>query len=185
MKTLYRLAISAKNLLQPQKNSPLWKQRAYIPPIPTSETNTLKFDPTLRAHPHRVQTLQKWSAKVQSVAPNALLPSKRTSFKQQSVAPKSAVDLIAEGLEEGSVGHAKAIGRTRIRRGQTQARLGVRSGGIVSVGESEETTTSQTAQEGDAEVFDDTDFYQEILRDVIQAKSGSTSHSILYFFLGT
>lgn len=36
------------------------------------------------------------------------------------------------------------------------------------------------AEEGDAEVFDDTDFYQEILRDVIQSKSGSTFVSHFY-----
>lgn len=127
-------------------------------------------------HPHHLLTLQKWSSKVQSVAPTALLPSKRTSFRQQTVAPKSAVDLIAEALEEGSAGRAKTVGRTRIRRGQLQARLGVGASGAVDIGDSLDASKPPGAQEGDAEIFDDTDFYQEILRDVIHAKSGSAFH---------
>lgn len=123
-------------------------------------------------HPQQLLTLQKWSSKVQSVNPTALLPSKRTSFRQQTTTPKSAVDLIAENLEEGSSGRAKAVGRTRVRRGQLQARLGANVGGQ-SVGDAENANMAAEIYEGNAEVFDDTDFYQEILRDVIHAKSGS------------
>jgi hypothetical protein len=35
-------------------------------------------------HPHLVQTLAKWSAKVQAVAPNVLMTAGRTSFSQKS-----------------------------------------------------------------------------------------------------
>lgn len=143
-------------------------------------TDKIHYNLRHSLHPHHLLTLQKWSLKVQSVAPTALLPSKRTSFRQQNAAPKSAVDMIAEGLEEGSVGRAKAVGRTRVRRGQVQARLGVGAGGSIDVGDDASSDANKSgAHEGDAEVFDDTDFYQEILRDVIHAKSGSTSCSLL------
>jgi protein AATF/BFR2 len=115
-------------------------------------------------HNHVTQVLDKWSHKVQSVAPNALLPSKRTAFRQQ-VTPKSAVQLIQEAVGDG---RPKAIGRTRIRRGQSQARIGA----VLGTSNIASDSLAEVHEGDDAEVFDDTDFYQDMLRDVIDAKTG-------------
>lgn len=130
---------------------------------------------------------------MQAVAPAALLPSKRTAFRAnagdrgQGQGQKGAVEMIAEALDEGSGnGRAKAVGRTRVRRGQVQARLGLGSAGnaasaaalgLLTEEDNATATATTTGQEGDAEVFDDTDFYQEMLRDVIHAKTGAGAGS--------
>ncbi|KIO17291.1 hypothetical protein M407DRAFT_228804, partial [Tulasnella calospora MUT 4182] len=116
---------------------------------------------TLESTYHRtlLQTLHKWSAKVQAVAPSALLS---TSFKnssksfQQQNGVKSAVDLIDETLSGG-----KAITRTRVRRSEGE-RIGDESGGAVAKG--------MESIDAD-EMFDDTDFYQQLLRDVIDSRT--------------
>ncbi|KAK7445400.1 rRNA-processing protein bfr2 [Stygiomarasmius scandens] len=104
-------------------------------------------------HPHLVQTLSKWSSKIQAVAPSVLLPSNRNAFSKDRSALKSAGQLIDETLE----GHEKLLSRTRIWRGKNP-RFGV--------------SEIQENQE-DIEVFDDTDFYQQLLRDVIDSKGAS------------
>jgi len=85
-------------------------------------------------------------------------------------------------LDEGGAGRAKAVGRTRVRRGQVQPRLSLNDKGDVSFGPSIEGEVA--LPEGDAEVFDDTDFYQEVLRDVIHAKSGSAFHLFSFLLCG-
>lgn len=98
--------------------------------------------------------------------------------------------MIAEALDEGpGGGRAKAVGRTRVRRGQVQARLGtgLNPAAALLTGEDGENEAKRkredaTGQEGDAEVFDDTDFYQEMLRDVIHAKTGAGAGSASYSF---
>ncbi|KAF9509640.1 hypothetical protein BS47DRAFT_138810 [Hydnum rufescens UP504] len=123
-------------------------------------------------HPHTLQILQKWSNKIQSVSPAALLPSKRTTFRQQAV-PKSTIDLIQEAVDDG---RAKAVGRTRVRRAAGVGRIGdvalatsLVGEGLFKGGTGEE--RDKAPEEGDAEIFDDTDFYQEMLRDVIDSKT--------------
>jgi protein AATF/BFR2 len=115
-------------------------------------------------HPHLVQTLSKWSAKVQAVAPSVLLPSSRTSFSRSSAANalRSAPALIDDALA-GPAGE-KLLARTRIRRGKA-GRVGGAGAGAVAVGEE------------DAEGFDDADFYQQLLRDVIDARAGAEGGS--------
>ncbi|KAF8196715.1 apoptosis antagonizing transcription factor-domain-containing protein [Mycena galopus ATCC 62051] len=105
-------------------------------------------------HPHLVQTLSKWSAKIQAVAPAALLPSNRNAFSSRnSQNLKSAVQLIDETLLD----HRKLLARTQVRRGK-----GVRVG---------ETADAEEDQEKvDVDVFDDTDFYQQLLRDIIDSR---------------
>ncbi|GJE91121.1 TRAUB-domain-containing protein [Phanerochaete sordida] len=101
-------------------------------------------------HPHLVQVLAKWSAKVQAVAPNVLLPTNRGSFKSAFTgksAPAGVVDVIAETLRADG---GKLLVRTRLSRSAEAVDL-------------EHTS-------GDMEVFDDTDFYQQLLRDVIDAR---------------
>ncbi|KAJ7695097.1 apoptosis antagonizing transcription factor-domain-containing protein [Mycena rosella] len=108
-------------------------------------------------HPHLVQTLSKWSSKIQAVAPSALLPSNRNAFSSRnSQNLKSAVQLIDETLLD----HRKLIARTQVRRGK-----GVRLGEAVDM-EDEEGKV-------DIEVFDDTDFYQQLLRDIIDSRGNN------------
>ncbi|KAG9046653.1 rRNA-processing protein bfr2 [Tulasnella sp. UAMH 9824] len=121
----------------------------------------------LEATYHRtlLQTLHKWSAKVQAVAPSALLS---TSFKgssksfQQQNGVKSAVDLIDETLSGG-----KAITRTRVRRTEGE-RIETGSGEVVAKG--------MESIDAD-ELFDDTDFYQQLLRDVIDSRTAGKDAS--------
>lgn len=106
-------------------------------------------------HPHLVQTLNKWSTKIQAVAPSVLLPSNRNAFSKSSQALKSASQLVDETLLD----HDKVLQRTRIYRGKG-SRIGVDKSG-----EGDE----QEVQD-DLEVFDDTDFYHQLLRDIIDTR---------------
>ncbi|KAJ4473701.1 apoptosis-antagonizing transcription factor [Lentinula aciculospora] len=106
-------------------------------------------------HPHLVQTLSKWSSKIQAVAPSVLLPSNRNAFSKDRQHPKTAVQLIDENLSTAD----KLLHRTQQWRGKGQ-RLGV---GVQEGAESDR----------DPEIFDDTDFYQQLLRDVIDARNDS------------
>jgi protein AATF/BFR2 len=108
----------------------------------------------IRTHPYTLSTLQKWSAKVQAVAPSALLPSSRTSFKSGPAHLKGAAELVEDALRDQS----KAVKRTWGKFDQ-----GARVGG---------TNRDQNDEEGHEETFDDRDFYQAMLRDVIESKGG-------------
>jgi len=109
-----------------------------------------------RYHPHLVHTLSKWSNKIQSVAPSVLLPSNRNAFTKSSRNElKNAVQLISESFSD-QTSWTKMVDRTRVYRGK-----GERMGSNLS-----------QPGEHDSEVFDDTDFYQQLLRDVIDARDG-------------
>jgi protein AATF/BFR2 len=111
-------------------------------------------------HPHLTQTLAKWSAKVQAVSPAVLLPSNRGSFASKGKQkPKSVLQVIDETLLD----HGKLLARTRIRKSKDQI---LRLTGEV---ESEEVEGDKM----DSEVFDDLDFYQQMLRDVIESKGNA------------
>jgi len=102
-----------------------------------------------------VHTLSKWSNKIQSVTPSVLLPSNRNAFTRASRNElKNAVQLISESFSD-QTSWAKMVDRTRVYRGK---------------GERIRSNISQ-ASEHDPEVFDDTDFYQQLLRDVIDARN--------------
>ena len=79
-----------------------------------------------------------------------LLPSNRNAFSKSQQHLKSAVQLAEETLRDRD----KLLARSRIRRGK-ESRLGG--------------STAETEEE-DPDVFDDTDFYQQLLRDVIDSK---------------
>ncbi|KAG6813828.1 hypothetical protein H0H92_006772 [Tricholoma furcatifolium] len=105
-------------------------------------------------HPHLVQTLAKWSSKIQAVAPSVLLPSNRGAFSSKgSQHTKTVLQLIDEALADNN----KLLGRTQVRRNKG-SRIGV-----------PEATEDEGVQE-DPNVFDDTDFYQQMLRDIIDSK---------------
>ncbi len=88
-----------------------------------------------------LQTLAKWSNKVQAAG------SVKTFNGMQQ---KGAIELIQETLSGGA-----AVSRTRVRRAGDGQRLGV----------------NDEAMDVPEEVFDDADFYQTLLRDVIDARS--------------
>lgn len=114
----------------------------------------------IRYHPHLVQTLSKWSNKIQSVAPSALLPSNRNAFTKSSRNElKNAVQLISESCSD-QTSWTKMVDRTRVYRGKGERRSS--------------NLPSSQASEHNPEVFDDTDFYQQLLRDVIDARNGGT-----------
>ena len=101
-------------------------------------------------HPHLLQVLAKWSAKVQAVAPNVLLPANRGSFKNAftgKTAPVGVVDVITETLQTDA---EKLLARTRLSR--------------TAADDESETSSSKEEQ------FDDTDFYQQLLRDIIETR---------------
>lgn len=109
------------------------------------------------SHAYTVDTLSKWSAKVQAVAPTVLLPDARGSFLRDGKAPVGVVTLIDDVLRADG---AKLLGRTRQRR-YKHTRLGVVQG-----------NAEDDDAPADADIFDDTDFYQQLLRDVVQARGG-------------
>lgn len=109
-------------------------------------------------HPHLVQTLNKWSSKIQAVAPSVLLPTNRNAFSRTTQHVKSAPQLIDETL----VDHGKVLARTRIYRGKG-SRLGIST-----------TDEDGSREKEDADVFDDTDFYHQLLRDIIDARGSGT-----------
>ena len=103
-------------------------------------------------HPYLLQTLSKWSAKIQAVAPSALLFSNRGAFLKGNQHLKSAVQLIEENLADNT----RLLDRTRIVRAK-KARIGM-------------THDENETEVPDPEMFDDTDFYQKMLRDIINLR---------------
>lgn len=100
-----------------------------------------------RLHPWLVQTLAKWSAKIQAVAPSVLLPSTRNNFSKNPQSIKSATQLVDEALFD----QPRLLAKTRSLRGNVKADNG-------------------DGTEENPEVFNDTDFYQQMLRDVIESR---------------
>ncbi|EED85611.1 predicted protein [Postia placenta Mad-698-R] len=106
-------------------------------------------------HAHLVHTLTKWSAKVQAVAPGVLLAG-RNAFNKDTRAA-GVVPMVDEILR---VDGSKLLGRTRTRRGK-----GVRM-------RAPDASEPEGDDAEDPEVFDDLDFYQQLLRDVIKTRGG-------------
>lgn len=107
-----------------------------------------------------MQTLAKWSTKIQAVAPSVLLPSNKGAFSKGKQNLKSAVQLVDETLLD----HSKLLSRTQLRRAP-----GCRVG-------SGSAADSQDVKE-EAELFDDTDFYQKMLRAVIDSRGNGKGSS--------
>ena len=114
-----------------------------------------------RYHAHLTRTLDKWSAKVAAVAPSALLPASRKRFSLAG-STKEGVKSVGTQIEDMfQSGWPALLSRTRRKRSK---------GPHVSSGEG---AGDKGSDEDDEEVFDDTDFYQQLLRDVIESKGGS------------
>ncbi|KAI9440499.1 apoptosis-antagonizing transcription factor [Lactarius indigo] len=114
-------------------------------------------------HPHLTRTLAKWSAKVAAVAPSALLPASRKKFSQAG-SVKSVGAQIEEVLQSD---WPALVSRTQLKRSKEPRVTSERGSAINDKDEEVE----------DVEVFDDTDFYQQLLRDVIDAKGGSAGQA--------
>ncbi|KAI8996353.1 apoptosis-antagonizing transcription factor [Trametes punicea] len=115
-------------------------------------------------HPWLVDTLSKWSAKVQAVAPNVLLPDNKGSFMRD---PKSGAHVGVVTLIDDifRADRSKLLDRTRKRKDK-HSRLGH------ARPSSEDGSNEEDDEKLDPEVFDDTDYYQQLLRDVIAARGG-------------
>ena len=81
------------------------------------------------------------------MAPSVLLPSNRNAFSKKPHIIKSAVDMVNEALSD----YPRLLRKTRTTRGKVK---------------------SEVDDEGEEDIglFDDTDFYQQLLRDVIESK---------------
>ncbi|QRW16893.1 TRAUB-domain-containing protein [Rhizoctonia solani] len=96
-------------------------------------------------------------ASIAAVEMDAVKSLARSGKSFRGGVTRSTVELVEDALGESG---AKAIGRTRVRRS-----AGARVGTQVS--------SEVNGAEGDAEVFDDLDFYQTLLRDVIDSRTGT------------
>lgn len=103
-----------------------------------------------------MRTLTKWSAKVAAVAPSALLPASRRKFSQAG-GVRSVGAQIEEVLQTD---WPALVSRTQLKRSKGR-RVTVKRGSI---------SNDEDEDVEDMEIFDDTDFYQQLLRDVIDAK---------------
>ena len=104
---------------------------------------------------------------MQAVAPTVLLPSSRGSFARNSKSSnntKSVVQLIDETIDGG-----KAVARTRVRRTGTAAS---RIASNPSNDDGVEAGSHANEAADLNEIFDDVDFYQQLLRDVIDSRAG-------------
>jgi hypothetical protein len=125
----------------------------------TSQLRALSADAsTFEAmyHPHLIQTLAKWSAKIQAVNPTVLLSTSHAIFKSslrntQTPLSPGIVDVIDASLSSDA---PKLLTRSRTQ-----------SGG--STGDS--SNEAGNTDDDDPDVFDDIDFYQQLLRDVIHS----------------
>lgn len=113
------------------------------------------------AEGYRRGVLDKWSLKVTSAAATAAAASNGNKFNQLRAvnqAPSSQIDaaLAGDGL-------SRLVSRTRVLRSESE--------GAPKLGRS--TPTSASSEEvKDAEVFDDSDFYSALLKELIERRSG-------------
>lgn len=119
--------------------------------------------PSARYHAHLTRSLAKWSAKVAAVAPSALLPASRKKFSQAGSA-MGGVKSVGTQIEEMLRSEwSTLLSRTRLRR--------CKGSRVTDERDSDEVGDDGLGE--DVEVFDDTDFYQQLLRDVIDTKGGA------------
>ncbi|PWY98164.1 TRAUB-domain-containing protein [Testicularia cyperi] len=105
---------------------------------------------------HRRSVLDKWSLKVTSAASAAANANRFQSLKAVNQPPSVQIDnaLAGDGL-------SRLVSRTRVLRGEGEAVAKLSSSTATLAGD-------------DAEVFDDSDFYSHLLKELIDRRSGST-----------
>lgn len=114
--------------------------------------------------PHRRRVLDKWSLKVTSAAAAAAAASNGNRFTQLRAvnqAPSSQIDsaLAGDGL-------SRLVARTRVLRSESE--------GSFKLGST--STSLDTEEKQDSEVFDDTDFYSTLLKELIERRSNGLSN---------
>lgn len=110
-----------------------------------------------------------------AIAPSALLPSTRTKFSRNTAdRVKSAVQLIDEGLLERD----KLVSRTKVWRGKEPRLLNTKADHLLAGSNDSKNNEEIHSPVDNIDIFDDTDFYQSLLRDVIDARSGNASLSL-------
>ncbi|BGP41580.1 rRNA-processing protein bfr2 [Rhodotorula kratochvilovae] len=113
----------------------------------------MEFDPFLRS------TVSKWSDKV--LAASGLALSKDKKFKAVNQNALAQIDHALSGAGE----RERLVRRTRTRRGEGTV-LGRKDG----EGKEKELEDTTKGKEVDEECFDDSDFYQQLLRDVVESR---------------
>ncbi|GAA5939674.1 hypothetical protein JCM1841_001147 [Sporobolomyces salmonicolor] len=126
---------------------------------------TLKDLATLESilNPFLRQTVTKWSDKV--LAASGLSLSRGGSDKKFKAVNQNAMAQIDHSLS--STERERLLKRTRVRRGEGKVVGGGK--GLVPL-EGEEKAGEERGKEIDGECFDDTDFYQQLLRDVVESR---------------
>jgi len=113
-------------------------------------------------HAHLTRTLEKWSAKVAAVAPSALIPGSRKRFSLTG-STKEGVKSVGTQIEDMiQSGWPVFLSRTRLKTCRGPHVTGEEGAG-------------DKGSDEDEEVFDDADFYQQLLRDVIESKGGGSA----------
>ncbi|KAI0084501.1 apoptosis-antagonizing transcription factor [Irpex rosettiformis] len=130
-------------------------ERDYLPEFRALSADASNFEAAY--HPHLIQTLDKWSAKIQAVSPSVLLPGNHSSFRSAMNGEKGStssgvVDVIDALLTTDA---EELLARTRVLRGGTAE---------------DEALDRDVTKVDDPNVFDDADFYQQLLRDVIESR---------------
>ena len=113
------------------------------------------------AEPHRRAVLDKWSFKVTSAAAAAAAAANGNKFTQLRAVnqtPSTQIDAALAGD-----GFSRLISRTRVLRSETET--ATKLGRMPSSSNNDEETK-------DVEVFDDSDFYSALLKELIERRSG-------------
>ncbi|GAA5889617.1 hypothetical protein JCM5296_002412 [Sporobolomyces johnsonii] len=131
---------------------------------------TLKDLATLEAtlDPFLRQTVTKWSDKVLAASGLSLARGGGSDKKFKAV-NQNAMAQIDHALS--STERERLLKRTRVRRGEGKVVGG--GGGLVPLleeGEDKAAGEEERGKEIDGECFDDTDFYQQLLRDVVESR---------------
>ncbi|KPV74188.1 uncharacterized protein RHOBADRAFT_54041 [Rhodotorula graminis WP1] len=130
------------------------------------------FDPFLRT------TVSKWSDKVLAASGLALAKDKKFKAVNQNALAQIDHALASSGGAAGAAGEReRLVRRTRVRRGEgavvgrpADAAAGAVEDGAEVALEGDRVKAGGAAKEVDAECFDDSDFYQQLLRDVVESR---------------
>jgi len=101
------------------------------------------------------------------VAPSALLPASRKKFSQANSGIGGVKSVGAQIDEVLQSDRPALVSRTQLKRSKG-SRVTSKHGSVFN---------DEDEEVEDLEIFDDTDFYQQLLRDVIDAKGGSAGRT--------
>ncbi|KZP01810.1 TRAUB-domain-containing protein [Calocera viscosa TUFC12733] len=123
------------------------------------------------SHPSTLQTLSKWNGKILAVHPGLFHPGAAegggSRFAQQHAGEGGGVLQAVERELEGG------RGRRRVRR-RVEGRVGALARRATANGDEGDEGETAVDEEDDEEVFDDSEFYGSLLREIIDSRSGSS-----------